>query len=88
MIHWVNLKEKFSTDATKLVGNMLRPIHVQEGLRKAEHLKRLNILYLHTNGIGDLERGHYKKKWGFYRMSGKCPKFVLTISTGHSSCLA
>ena len=53
MTHRVQHKQKGGTNASKMVENLLKVIHVLEGLQQAEHLRMLNVYGLQSTKIGD-----------------------------------
>ena len=44
---------KCGTNASKMVENLLKVIHILEGLQQAEHLRMLNIYRLQSAHLGD-----------------------------------
>ena len=44
---------KCGTNASKMIENLLKVIHVLEGLQQAEHLRMLNMYRLQSTKIGD-----------------------------------
>ena len=50
---WVQCKWKCGTNTSKVVENLLKMIHVLEGLQPAEHLRMFNVYELQSTKIGD-----------------------------------
>ena len=44
---------KVGMNPSKMVGNLLKVIHILEGLQQAEHLRMLNVCGLQSTKIGD-----------------------------------
>ena len=55
MLQSLNLKKK-RKNASKMVKNLLKVIHVLEGLQQAEHLKIVNMYGLQSTKISDSAR--------------------------------
>ena len=53
MMHWVRCKYSCGTNASKMAENLLKVIHVLEGLQQAEHLGMLNMYGLQSTKIND-----------------------------------
>ena len=43
----------YGTNASKMAENLLKVIHILEGLQQAEHLRMLNMYRLQSTKIGD-----------------------------------
>ena len=55
-MQWVQRKWKCGTNVSKMVENLLKAIHVLEGLQQAEHLRMLNVYGLHSTKINNWQR--------------------------------
>ena len=49
-------QRKCGTNASKMVENLLKMIHVLEGLQEAEHLRMLNVYRLQQRSVTDSAR--------------------------------
>ena len=53
-----------------MVENLLKAIHILEGLQQAEHLRMLNVYGLQSTKIGDWQCKNLKQIWGFQKLVG------------------
>ena len=60
-----------------MVENLLKVIHVLEGLQQAEHLRMLNVYRLQSTKIGNWQCKNQKLIWGFQKLP--CPRCWLRI---------
>ena len=51
-----------------MVKNLLKVIHVLEGLQQAEHLRMLNAYGLQSTKIGNWQCENWKLIWGFWKL--------------------
>ena len=64
-MQWVQHNLACGTNASKMVENLLKVIHVLEGLQQAKHLRMLNVCGLQSTKMGDWPRENWQLIWGF-----------------------